>query len=524
MASLQEATRSYKDFENNTNAQWWRDPGLRRLVFWQACILLSQMTVGYDESVTGSLQSMQPWLDAMGNPTPSTIGLITASVFIAGFVVAFFVSPFADRYGRRPALLLGSSLCVVGAAIQSAAQNKGMFIGGRVLIGFGISFTTNAGPSLLNELAHPRMRGRIASSFNVLWYVGAIINAWLCFGTGHLSSNWSWRIPSLVQATLALLQVVSIFFMPESPRYLYSLGKHSEAQVILARYHANGVINDQLVTYQMTQIAETLALDSANNQKTWREVLKPKANRKRFAICLAVALLTLWNGQGVILYYFSPILDSIGITSTNQQTGINGGMQIWNLICSLVGAYLAESTGRRPLWLASFIGMICANVPLTISSAQYAKAVSKGAAYSTVVFLFLYNAAFNIACNPLLYSYTTELLPYNIRTKGLAIQVAVSQAALTVNQYVNPIALDSIGYWYFVLYLGMLLIGTAVIYFGFPETKGYTLEELANLFEEKDRLPILEAVVVSEGPEIRTEEMKSTKLQVKEADSESLKV
>lgn len=311
--------------------------------------------------------------------------------------------------------------------------------------------------------------------------------------------------------------------MPESPRYLCSRGRHTEAQAILARYHANGIVDDQLVTYQMREIAETLTLEAASKQKTWREVLKPKANRKRFAICVAVALLTLWNGQGVISYYFSPILDSIGITSTNQQTGINGGMQIWNLICSLIGAYLAESIGRRPLWLASFIGMICANVPLTISSAQYSKTGSKGAAYSTVVFLFLYNAAFNIACNPLLYSYTTELLPYSIRTKGLAVQIAVSEAALTVNQYVNPIALDNIGYWYFVFYLGMLLIGTAVIYFGFPETKGYTLEQLANLFEEKDRLPVLEAVPVYEKSEVPNDDSKSTRLQIKETDSEGLK-
>lgn len=103
----------------------------------------------------------------MGNPSSSSIGLITASVFIAGFVAAFFVSLFADRYGRRPALFVGSFLCVAGAAIQSAAQSKGMFIGGRVLIGVGISFTTNVGPSLLNELAHPRMRGRIGSSVSV---------------------------------------------------------------------------------------------------------------------------------------------------------------------------------------------------------------------------------------------------------------------------------------------------------------------------------------------------------------------
>lgn len=100
----------------------------------------------------------------MGNPTASSIGLITASVFIAGFFAAFFASPFADRFGRRPALFLGSALCVLGAAVQSAARGRGMFVAGRVLVGAGISFTTNAGPSLLNELAHPRMRGRVGGS------------------------------------------------------------------------------------------------------------------------------------------------------------------------------------------------------------------------------------------------------------------------------------------------------------------------------------------------------------------------
>ncbi|KAF7198327.1 Lactose permease [Pseudocercospora fuligena] len=339
--------------------------------------------------------------------------------------------------------------------------------------------------------------------FNVLWYVGSIVSAWLCFGTGHLSSNWSWRIPSLVQALPALLQMVAVIFMPESPRYLFSRGRRDEAEAILTRYHANGVRDDQLVAYEMTSISEALTQEASHMQKSWGEVLKPKANRKRFGICVAVALLTLWNGQGVISYYFSPILSSIGITSTTQQTGINGGMQIWNLICSLVGAYLAESIGRRPLWLASFIGMICANVPLTISSARYAKNGSNAAAYTTVVFLFLYNAAFNIACNPLLYAYTTEILPYGIRTKGLAVQIAVSEAALTVNQYVNPIALDSIGFWYFVFYLAMLVIGTLVIYFWFPETKGYTLEQLACLFEDEPTslLPVLEAVdIEAESP------------------------
>jgi MFS family permease len=109
-------------------------------------------------------------------------------------------------------------------------------------------------------------------------------------------------------------------------------------------------------------------------------------------------------------------------------------MQIWNLLCSITSALLADRVGRRPLWLGSFIGMIAANVALTVSSAMYAEHNAKAAGYAAVVLLFFYNAAFNVACNPLVYCYPTELLPFAIRARGLSVMIAVSQAALTVNQ------------------------------------------------------------------------------------------
>lgn len=254
--------------------------------------------------------------------------------------------------------------------------------------------------------------------------------------------------------------------LPESPRWLCANQREEEAQQLLAKYHSNGDLHSALVIHEMEEIHMVLGAEATahkSGQNSWGILYQLPANRKRIALVVTIALLTLWNGQGVIAYYFSPILSSIGITSTPQQTGINGGLQIWNLLFSLAGALLADRIGRRTLWLISFIGMILANVPLTISSAMYAQHGSKGASFAVVVFLFIYDAAFNLANNPLLYCYPTEILPFPIRAKGLSIQVAVSQAALTINQYVNPIALDSIGFYYYIFYLGMLILGVSAI-------------------------------------------------------------
>jgi len=91
-------------------------------------------------------------------------------------------------------------------------------------------------------------------------------------------------------------------------------------------------------------------------------------------------------GQGVISYYFSPLLTSLHVTGTNQQTGINGGMQIWNFLISILGACLADRIGRRSLWLVSLIAMICSNIGITIASAVFAhNDTNNAAAYLAIL-------------------------------------------------------------------------------------------------------------------------------------------
>jgi MFS family permease len=85
---------------------------------------------------------------------------------VGGFIGAFPASPVSDRYGRKPAMFIGSLFTLIGTIIQISSFSYAQFMFGRYLLGVGISFTCVAGPSMIAELAHPRQRGTVLGFFN----------------------------------------------------------------------------------------------------------------------------------------------------------------------------------------------------------------------------------------------------------------------------------------------------------------------------------------------------------------------
>ena len=234
-----------------------------------------------------------PFVD-MGHPDPSHIGLITTIIFVGGFIGAFPASPISDRFGRKPALLIGSLFTLVGTVIQTSAFGYAQFMVGRGLLGVGISFTCVAGPAMVAELAHPRQRGTVLGFFNTFWYVGAIVAAWGSFGSGHLATSWSWRVPSLIQGIAPIFLITMLPFMPESPRFLLARGRTEEAREVLAEYHANGEMEDDLVLFEIDQINTALAIESRYSELGWNILWNTSANRKKMALTISVFVMCLW--------------------------------------------------------------------------------------------------------------------------------------------------------------------------------------------------------------------------------------
>jgi sugar porter (SP) family MFS transporter len=326
-----------------------------------------------------------------------------------------------------------------------------MFIGARFLIGFGLTFTSNGAAMLVTELAYPPHRAPLTSLYNSLWYSGAIVAAWSTFGSFKLKSSWAWRVPSALQALPSILQLCFLWFGPESPRWLVSKGRETEALDLLAYYHADGNKEDPLVQFEYEEIRATIDLDRAVAATVgWSSLVKTPGNRKRLMILVALGWFSQWSGNGLVSYYLNQVFKTIGITNPTIQLLINGILQIWNLAWAVTAALLVERIGRRILFITSCIGMLLFFILQTVCSARYAVTQSNSAAHAVIAFIFLFYASYDIAFTPLVVSYPLEILPYPLRAKGFTVFSFVIFIALIFNQYVNPIALSKIGWKYYV--------------------------------------------------------------------------
>lgn len=449
--------------------------------------LLTSVTNGLDSSLINGLQILPDWQSFFGYPEGRNLGLIGFAQNL-GCILGLPFTPFvSDHFGRRATLFVGSIIMLAGVGVQTAANSVAMFIAARVTIGIGLTMCMNAAPLLLLELSYPTHRGKITSIYNSSWYIGSIISAWVCFGAylHARGSVWSWRAPSLVQAFAPFLQVSLVWFIPESPRYLVSKGMEGKASAILAKYHANGNdVRDPLVVFEIAQIRHALRMEEEINKSTsYLSLFSTPGNRKRMRIIIAIAMFSQWSGNGLVSYYINLVLEGVGVTRTETKAAINGGLQIFNFLVAASAAMLVDWVGRRTLFIISNAGMLVTFCAWTISAALYNTMKNAAAARATVPLIFLFYFFYDIAYTPMLVAYTLEILPYKVRAKGFAIMNLAVMLTSAFNQFINPWAIDAIGWWYYIAYCAWLVIELIFVVVYVVETKGRTLEETAAIFD-----------------------------------------
>ncbi|KAF7554208.1 hypothetical protein G7Z17_g3047 [Cylindrodendrum hubeiense] len=467
---------------------WWQVPSLLQLNLWLLVPLITSYVSGFDGSMLNGMQSLPVWQEDFNHPSGSILGVVSTAQTIGGVVCLPLAPYLTDRFGRRFPILLGSLTIIVGSAIQSGAMNIAMFIIGRILVGTGGGLIANSAAPLIAELAHPTQRPIITAIYNTSWYLGSIVAAWVTYGTFGLTNSWSWRIPSLLQALPSILQFALIYFVPESPRWLVANGRAEDAEKILIEYHGGSDPSSTLVMWEMAEISAALETEKAQKDSSYMHFFKTAGNRHRFLICFGLGFIIQWCGNGLVSYYLVPVLNNIGITNGETQNIINGILQIFNYFTAIAAAFFVDKIGRRVLFMISTVGMALSFVIWTAISARNEQQnyENSGLGIGIVAMIFIFFFFYNIAMNPIPMAYILEVLPFTLRAKGITVFNFAQFSSSIFNGFVNPIALEAIGWRYYIVFACLIPVWAVLIWLFFPETRGKRLEEVAVLFDGDD--------------------------------------
>ncbi|KZP23010.1 hypothetical protein FIBSPDRAFT_1043163 [Athelia psychrophila] len=419
------------------------------------------------------------------NPTGAVLGLLSVIQTIG--TLAPYVS---DILGRKNAVLLSTVIMVIATAIQSTAQSGGMFISARLLGGMRLIFAANAAPMLL------------ISAYNSLWYSGNIIGD-LADDLCHVQDRQHLVVAHspTIQRLPSVLQICFIWFVPESPRYLVSKGRDVQALQTLAYYHADGDKNHGLVRYEFDEIKAAIKLDrTVNANVRWKSLVATPGNRRRMRIIVALAFFSQWSGNGLVSYYLNEVLDQIGSEPHDPAAHQRHSR------------YLERVLGLTSLLAREMFIFFLAQ---TICIQQHQAHETAAAAHGMVAFIFLFYAVYDLAFTLLIVSYTVEILPCHLCTKGFNVFNFFISLALIFNQYVNPITLAHLRWKYYlrlfsscfprdarfadapapqIVYVVWLAFECGFIYFNIVETKNLSLKKTAALFDSFEAVERLEQV------------------------------
>ncbi|KAI7215970.1 general substrate transporter [Hortaea werneckii] len=446
---------------------------------------------GYDGSLMGSINAVPSYTAYYGLPPEgnSSTGIVFA-IYQFGQMAGALFSWVMDWRGRRWPIFVGCTGVCVGAVVTAVAPTIPALIGGRFLLSFFSTFALVAAPTYLIEISPPQYRGTLAGLYNTLYYLGSILATSVVYGA---QKRWndetdlmSWRLSLWLQMACPGIVAVFIWLCPESPRYLMAKGQSSEARNILAKLHANGDATHPLIDLEMHEMHQALEENEAMSWRTYlnfRDLFKTRSHRHRMMLNMTFAWFGQFSGNNVVSYYLPRLVSFVGVHDPSTQLLLNIIYAITGWIPAVVGARLSDIVGRRKLLLSVTIGMSSCLAIAAGTAADFVGSGSRPASVASITFIYLFGSIFALAFTSMQPIYPGEVLSNDMRAKGMGVFQLTSGCAGFVNTFAAPVALNNIGYWFYVFFVFWDLFEFVFIYFFYVETSKRTLEELDAIFE-----------------------------------------
>jgi len=362
---------------------------------------------GFD---TGVISGAIPFLQQDFGITDSSIELITTAGLLGAIIGALIGGSLTDKLGRRKILMASGVVFAVGALWSGFSANPSSLIAARLFLGIAIGTSSFAVPLYIAEISPTRVRGTLVSLFQLMITIGILVSYFSDFLFANDANPECWRPMFYVGVIPALILLIGMFFMPESPRWLLSCGRGKEAMAILSKTEG-----DQAENVYASINAEIIS--DKNNTSTWGDLFRKEW---RFPLLIAVGIMFIQQFVGIntVMYYSPKIFRMAGFDGSVAAIGASVGVGLINVISTVLSVYFVDRIGRRKLFFAGMIGMV---VSLSLLAGSFIVDFSEASKYVTVACTLLYVAFYAISVGPLGWLIISEIFPQKLRGKGSSI-------------------------------------------------------------------------------------------------------
>lgn len=429
---------------------------------------LGGLIFGFDTAViSGTTESLKEVfrLDDAG------LGWTVGIALLGTILGALIAGKPADKFGRKPTLFAIGILYVIGALGTALTSNLVAFDIFRFLGGIGVGAASVCAPIYTAEVSPPAVRGRLVGlvQFNIVFGILlAYLSNYIIVST--MSADVAWRWMFGVMALPAAIFLALLFTVPETPRWLMSVGRDAEGEEVARRLATTDAEADQVIHDIHS------ALNAAENAPN--VPFFTRGHAKVILLAFTIAMFNQLSGINAVLYYAPEVMRQAG-AATNTAFLMSVGVGAMNLVATMAALTVIDKIGRRKLMLVGSIGYIISLGFLSWVMFYYAGHYDATSSWLVLAGLMVFIAAHAFGQGAVIWVFISEIFPNRIRGRGQALGSLTHWVFAWITSTAFPAVIAVLGggvaFGIFAVCMVAQLIWVIRV---MPETKGVPLEEM----------------------------------------------
>ncbi|KAG7571074.1 hypothetical protein FFLO_01038 [Filobasidium floriforme] len=485
---------------------------------------LGGLLFGFDQGLLSIVLVMPQFLRVSPEVDPVTSpraefnkGLMTATLELGAFLGAILSGYISDKHSRRLSIAFGLCWFITGSTLQTLSQGYPSLVWGRGLGGVGIGVLSSTAPIYVAEISPPNIRGTLLVVEQFMIVFGIVVMYYITYYTRHITGEWSYRLPFLIQILPALLLASLLYFLPYSPRWLASQkGRDLDCLQVLVRLRKlppsdprvqaewisirTEAIHSRRAFAQRhpelsklkpkleggkegTELGWGLFADLKREWAGWVEMFGPEVI-KRTHVGMGIMFFQQFVGINALIYYSPTLFETLGL-DYERRLSLSGIMNVVQLVAVMIALVYIERFGRKTWLFIGSIGMTLSHVVVAGMIGRYSDHWSSHPiqAWIGVGAIFTFVFTFGLSFGPMGWLIPAEVHGSSFRSKGVALATCTNWMSNFIVGLITPPLVQKTGYGAFLFFAAFGFSSGLWVWIFVPETKGKSLEQMDEVFK-----------------------------------------